>query len=727
MGGTYAGRSAQASSVGEVMASSSEVVARLCVFALLVGCDGGGARTDGSSAGDVAGPDAQGVVVRDAVAEADPAATPDDGAAEIVANPRPTGRTRFRVTVDNLSGDSALPSALAPGVFALQRTRDLLFTAGEADRGAGLEALAEDGAPAVLAASIASDARAIEQGIFDTPIGASGLGPASPGETYAFEVTAAPEEGTLTFATMLWETNDRFIAPGGEGIELFTPDGTPHPARDITSVLGLWDAGTEVDEAPGTGPWQAPRQAANQPGPIEGVVHPFGHTTRAIPSPTQLVSVRVQLVGGTATAAFRITVENVSRARSAMLTPLSPVFWALHDASWRLFEPGAAASAGLESLAEDGSPATLVESLQQAPGVLVAGAATIPMESSEAGPIGPDGRFEFVVTPNVDHPFVSLASMVVNSNDVFIATGPAGVRLLEPDGAPRSGGELELELEHQLAIWDAGTERNEVPGVGPNQPGRQAGPNQGPSAAAETGVARYRDATNDLAGVVGGLVAVEVKAGGSAGQFEIAIYNQSADSSFPLMVSSVLWVLSRGDVPLFTVGQPASAGLQALAEDGRTSKWGKGLAADGVAHGVLDTPEAASTAGPLAPGARYVQTLTVSADAPWLNVVGMLQPSNDAFFALGAKGVRLLDEAGKPRSNSLIAKDIALALRAFDAGTETNQGGAMGPDMAPHQLGANTGSAEGNGLVRAAWDPVWQLPPVRDLVRVRIEPVADRP
>lgn len=707
------------------MASNRRALAKLCLVALLVACDGGGAGPDGGSTQDAAGPDARDVAGPEVSADTGVDAYPADAAPEIEVVPRPPDRTRFRVTIENLSGDSAVPSALGPGLFALQRERDLLFTAGLADRGLGLEALAEEAAPQALAASMAGDARTIEQGVFDTPDGASGPALASLGETYAFDVTAAPEEGTLTFATMLWETNDRFIAPGGEGIELFLPDGTPHPERDITSVLGLWDAGTEVDEAPGFGPWQAPRQAAAQPGPREGVVHPFGHGTRAIPSPTQLVSVRVQLVAGAATAAFRVTVENVSRARSAMVSPLSPVFWALHDASWRLFEPGAAASAGLESLAEDGSPAELVQTLQGAPGVLVAGAATTPLGGRDTGPIGPDGSFEFVVTPDAAHPMMSMAFMVVSSNDVFVATGPDGVRLLEADGKPRGSGEIELELEHRLGLWEAGTERNEVPGVGPNQPASQAGPNQGPSAAEEAGVARYRDATNDLAGVVGGLVAVEVKAAGGAGQFELAIRNLSAGSSFPLMVSSVLWTLSGGGAPLFTVGEPASAGLQALAEDGRTSKWTKVLADDGVAYGVLDTPDGTLAAGPLAPGASYVQTLTATVQAPWLNVVGMLQPSNDAFFALGASGVRLLDEAGKPRSNSLIAKDIKLALQAFDAGTETNQGGAMGPDMAPQQLGANTGSAEGNGLVRVAFDPVWQFPPVRELVRVKIRPVGD--
>ena len=43
---------------------------------------------------------------------------------------------------------------------------------------------------------------------------------------------------------------------------------------DVTDMIKLWDAGTEVNEEPGVGPNQAPRQAAANTGPDEnGVVH----------------------------------------------------------------------------------------------------------------------------------------------------------------------------------------------------------------------------------------------------------------------------------------------------------------------------------------------------------------------------------------------------------------------------------------------------------------------
>ena len=79
--------------------------------------------------------------------------------------------------------------------------------------------------------------------------------------------------------------------------------------------------------------------------------------------------------------------------------------------------------------------------------------------------------------------------------------------------------------------------------------------------------------------------------------------------------------------------------------------------------------------------------------------------------------------AGRPRSNLLIAADVAALLRAWDAGTEANQAGAGGHDMSPQQESYNLGEPEGDGTVRRQADPVWSYPSVRELVRVTIEPL----
>ena len=73
---------------------------------------------------------------------------------------------------------------------------------------------------------------------------------------------------------MFVQSNDLYYAPDGAGIVLFNADGTPITG-DITSQVGLWDAGTEINQAPGFGPDQAPRQAGANAGAAEnGIVQP---------------------------------------------------------------------------------------------------------------------------------------------------------------------------------------------------------------------------------------------------------------------------------------------------------------------------------------------------------------------------------------------------------------------------------------------------------------------
>jgi len=67
---------------------------------------------------------------------------------------------------------------------------------------------------------------------------------------------------------MFGQSNDLFLAPGDRGIQLFDSKGDVM-SGDITSLVGLWDAGTEVNQEPGLGPDQAPRQKAPNTGVSE--------------------------------------------------------------------------------------------------------------------------------------------------------------------------------------------------------------------------------------------------------------------------------------------------------------------------------------------------------------------------------------------------------------------------------------------------------------------------
>ena len=187
--------------------------------------------------------------------------------------------TKFTVRIENISsadGQTASdgtkwPFALSPGMFVLDN-KNVLFTEGKRAKANGLEAQAEDGNPMSLIASLEKMHHAgAFHGVFNTPVGSMGPGPIGPGATFEFSFTATPKMKLYT-ALMFGQSNDLFYAPDANGIALFDAKGNAL-SGDITDKLVLWDAGTEVNEEPGLGPTQAPRQKVANTGAAEnGVV-----------------------------------------------------------------------------------------------------------------------------------------------------------------------------------------------------------------------------------------------------------------------------------------------------------------------------------------------------------------------------------------------------------------------------------------------------------------------
>jgi cytochrome c1 len=160
------------------------------------------------------------------------------------------------------------PTAISPGVYVVHRDPAPLFTAGVADAGRGLERIAEDGNPTDLAAAVAA-AFPGASGVFTTPTGAAAAGPATPGNAYTFEVTAEPGD-RLSLVTMFGWSNDWVFATHPDGIALFAADGTP-ASGDLSAELGIYDAGTEVDQELAIGPDTAPQQAAPDTGAADAM------------------------------------------------------------------------------------------------------------------------------------------------------------------------------------------------------------------------------------------------------------------------------------------------------------------------------------------------------------------------------------------------------------------------------------------------------------------------
>ena len=175
--------------------------------------------------------------------------------------------TLFKLRIENVSTDSILKSkagesaaaGLSPGVVILYNgSSHPFFMPGKMVMGEGLERLAEDGNPAPLAEMSRKDKGVMLVQVFNTPVGMDQPGPIGPGGAYEVTFTAHPG-ARLMLAQMFGQSNDLFYAPDPKGIELFDKDGTAM-AGNLTQYIRLWDAGTEVNQEPGFGADQAPRQ-----------------------------------------------------------------------------------------------------------------------------------------------------------------------------------------------------------------------------------------------------------------------------------------------------------------------------------------------------------------------------------------------------------------------------------------------------------------------------------
>ena len=186
--------------------------------------------------------------------------------------------TKFTVRVENTTKPDAFTAsngvkwsvAYSPGTAVVHTVNAPIFSAGKKDRGKGLGAQSEDGDPSMLAKSLKGAKGIKSVAVFNTPVGARGPGPITPGAAYEITVSAVPGE-RLSLTLMMGQSNDWFYAADESGIELFK-DGKAI-SGDITSQIMLWDVGTEVDQEAGIGSQQGPRQKGPNTGKAEnGVV-----------------------------------------------------------------------------------------------------------------------------------------------------------------------------------------------------------------------------------------------------------------------------------------------------------------------------------------------------------------------------------------------------------------------------------------------------------------------
>lgn len=198
------------------------------------------------------------------------------------------GQLTFTVTVKNLSTPTTLqqtakgpkPVPLSPGAYAVYGAgQNPIFVPGQrADK--ALESIAEDGFPMAEAARLKRVSQVNSSGVFKQPAGPK---PAIlPGQSASFSFTARPGD-KLSFATMFVPSNDWFYGPA-DGISLFDANSTP-VSGDLTSQVGLYDAGTEVNQQ-FFGPATKPVQPRPDFGPSESqAIRPASQTMHPDPIP----------------------------------------------------------------------------------------------------------------------------------------------------------------------------------------------------------------------------------------------------------------------------------------------------------------------------------------------------------------------------------------------------------------------------------------------------------
>ena len=425
------------------------------------------------------------------------------------------GGGQIEVTVTNLqAADGAL---LTPFVLATQNDTYDFFNVGSAASGT-LERLAEDGTTGPRIAA------ALGSGGVNEAVATPG-GPLAPGESRTVSLRADSLNSLtqfLSFASMVIPSNDAFIGNDNpQEIPLFDGDGNliERVGGGAYFITGddVYDAGTEVnDEIPAN--TAALAQAAPNTGVTEnGVIarHPgfqgsdrlggaVGNILTARPNADftagnpNIASIEITssdgndtLIGGSGNdtivggdgndtliggfgdddlqggdgddtlvggGQIEITVTNLQTTDGALLTPF---FLATTDGVYDFFDVGSAASASLESLAEDGATGGRITAALNSGGVNEALA-------TPGGPLAPgDVRtvtFYATSTNNLTR-YLSFASMVIPSNDAFIGNdSPLEIDLFDANGnlIQRVGdGAFVITGDD---VYDAGTEVNdEIP------------------------------------------------------------------------------------------------------------------------------------------------------------------------------------------------------------------------------------------------------------------------
>ncbi len=186
-----------------------------------------------------------------------------------------SSRQLFEVVIENTARPNTLvgpsgqpvPVVFSPFLFAVHSLSQPIYAQGQAGPVNGLELMAEEGDPTGLINTLQLASGVSLIGIAQTPVGEMDPSVLLPGSSYK-TVIRADVGDRISLISSFIQGNDLFIGTADSGIPLFDSAGTPL-SGEVTQQLALLDAGTEVNERPGFGPNQSPRQPMVGAGTVE--------------------------------------------------------------------------------------------------------------------------------------------------------------------------------------------------------------------------------------------------------------------------------------------------------------------------------------------------------------------------------------------------------------------------------------------------------------------------
>lgn len=390
---------------------------------------------------------------------------------------------------------------------------------------------------------------------------------------------------------------------------------------------------------------------------------------------------------------FEVTITNLAETQ-----PISPPVAVTHRRAVKLFKPGTPASDAIEAIAEDGNQSVAVAALT--------GADKVTDVVDLGAPLTPSGvtvgDFTDSITFQIDahrRDRLSLAGMLICTNDGFV--GLNSIKLPKPSAGT---------VTHYLGAYDAGTERNTELSEDIVDPCSALGPvvldgdpdGNNNDGIETNGVVRHHDG---VSGTVGDLLGahdwddpvamVQIKLVDNApnvNKYKVTLENLTPTQPLSPPVATV----HNPKVSLYSVGAPASAEMEAIAENGDQS------GAVALLSGLHFVTDVVDVGAPLTPSGVTIGDFTDTAEfyiygrnADQFSLASMLICTNDG---LAAANRLALPEGGT----------VTYYAFGYDAGTEANTElssdivdpcSLLGPVVIGGDPDGNSNAADTDGVV----------------------------